>query len=86
MGRVCSGASKEFDPKLVPKRNRSKKKEEFNINLSSQIQEFMEDQGQDLSLNKPELGIYNTRSWDALYKKWLNNDGQNPGPHPDPDC
>ena len=32
------------------------------------------------------MGIFDTRSWDALYKNWLNNKGQNPGIHPDPNC
>ena len=46
----------------------------------------MEDEDDNLVLNKPELGIYDTRAWDSQYKKWVNQQGPNPGKHPDPDC
>ena len=31
------------------------------------------------AISKPDLGIYETRAWDAQYIKWANNQGQRPG-------
>ena len=47
---------------------------------------YLEDDTEDMSVHKPELGIYNTREWDANYRNWLHKNGENPGQHPDPKC
>ena len=39
-----------------------------------------------MGINKPELGIYDDRAWQALYKRHINNQGPHPGKHPDPNC
>ena len=35
---------------------------------------------------RPDLGIYDTREWDANYYKHVMQGGPDPGRHPDPDC
>ena len=37
-------------------------------------------------ISRPDLGIYDTREWDHQYHKYIMQDGQDPGRHPDPDC
>ena len=37
-------------------------------------------------MNRPDLGIYDTRAWDAQYLKWAVENGERPGKHPDPNC
>lgn len=45
-----------------------------------------EDDSDNLGIERPELGIYDTRGWDYMYRDWVENDGPFPGKHPDPKC
>ena len=45
------------------------------------------DQDDNLGMDRPDLGIYDTRAWDCLYFRWLSEPEEpNPGKHPDPNC
>ena len=35
---------------------------------------------------RPDLGIYDTRLWNTEFRKYLINNKNHPGPHPDPNC
>ena len=49
--------------------------------------EYLEDEEDDnLGLNYPQLGIYDTRLWDIEYFRHMKEDGPRPGAHPDPQC
>ena len=37
-------------------------------------------------ISRPDLGLYDTRVWDAHYAKYIQKKGPNPGRHPDPEC
>ena len=65
----------------VQKRFNDRKK---NIQATGMQEEDAEEMGK----SAPELGIYDARAWNAMYKNWLNdhNNYQNPGRHPDPKC
>lgn len=39
-----------------------------------------------MGLEIPDIGIFDTRLWDANYSKYINGKGPNPGAHPDPQC
>ena len=54
---------------------------------SDKVERYIEDSDENFGIDKPELGIYDTRAWDSLYLRWLGDpEGPNPGKHPDPNC
>ena len=40
----------------------------------------------ELTMNIPDLGIYDTSAWDAAYQMHVTQQGPIPGEHPDPEC
>ena len=41
---------------------------------------------ENMGIHKPELGIFDSREWEAIHRQWLEGKGAKPGKHPDPNC
>ena len=93
MGPKCGSCAAEATNLDVKKSRKDKKKQQNN--RASMLQNMTDppktmasklEQEINASMNMPELGIYDTRAWDAAYQQHMTQNGPNPGLHPDPEC
>ena len=85
MGLKCNKSMNNEDQDM---RNELNKKR-FNDRKKDLMANTMnEEYSEEMGKSAPELGIYDTRAWNAMYKNWLHDpkNHQNPGRHPDPQC
>ena len=54
------------------------------IRCKTEYLDHDEDETNNLGIDRPDLGIFDTRAWDHMYEKWVDSDGPFPGKHPDP--
>ena len=91
MGKICTGNKKNAQDQtrgdFVKPRGKMTEQDRRRLLSSGSItSKTTTTRETDQVMNRPDLGIYDTRAWDAQYLKWAVENGERPGKHPDPNC